>query len=313
MDRPSKDGPSPPPGGESPSLARLRRWGLLLLVLASFLPYHGCIAHPREFEPPPPPTAIVSSSNAYDRNHEPYTPAGRIEWILRSQVLGQEGTEAADATVLGTAGTSDDYGYLVFFGLLPWLLVLGLARGAGARRRSLLGRVAWTASALLPPALFWAMREQNIGIGEAPLPLIEAWLAAAGAAVVLAWRPPRRRRPEDLEATLSTHAALGVGIVLFRPALNYLEWIHLQGRSPGAAALAFLHNYRPGFWVTLLGLVLLAAPLYFHRRRLLRRYDVPLPCPSRSSTPTPTSTSTGSTPTGTPSSTGRAPRGSSPS
>jgi len=290
---------APPP--EGPAARGLRRAGFALLVLAAFLPYHGCIAHPGEFEHPPAP------DDNYSRLHEPYRPISLVEFHLRQSGLREYGVDQYDLVFFPGGWTSNDYGYALFFGIVPWLLFLGLARREGSRTRRITALGVLALTACLPPLLALVLRHWASFDGPWAIGL------AAGAALLLAARPAGRRRPADIEATLSTHAMLGLGIAFLRPALDAGEWLFEKGHSVQAVLLAMLHNYRPGFYVTVAALCLVAAPLYFSEEALRRLYDRLPPWRSRSSTPTPTSTSTGSTPTAAPSSTAPARRASSPS
>ncbi len=293
---------------EGPASRFARRVGLALLVLATFLPYHGCIAQPSEFEPP---KAVTTTTDSYSRDNEACVPAARIEFEIRRLLLGEPREGLQDRLLLGAYGTSNDYGYVLFFGLAPWLLLLWLALRRGGRERRAVGRLLWILSGAIPFFVGWALVS-----GEAGGPRLDPWIGwpvATGAAVFLAWRPPGRRAPEDVEATLSTHALIALGVALCRPTLDFLDWAFDEGHSLASIALAMAHNYRPGFWLTLTALSLIAAPLYFSEESMRGLYDRCRPWRPRSSTPTPTSTSTGSTETGTPSSTAPAPPDSSPS
>lgn len=292
---------------EPPVARRFRRFGLALLLLASLLPYHGCIAHPVEFDRP------GRTASNYSRDTEPYVPAAAVELAFRQSGLRQEVDGGKDLLLGTSGGGSDDYGWYVFFGVPVWLALLGLSRRPGSRLRLAAGWTAWVLSAGLPVAITWGLLEGEVGLGPRALRTAGAWAAGAVAAAILLLRPPGRRHPSDLEATLSTHAVVALGVVFCRPVLDSLEWLFRDGHSGGAVLLALLHNYRPGFYLTVPALLMLAAPLYFSGEALSRRYDPLRPWRPPSSTATPTSTSTGSTPTGTPSSTGPGPPASSPS
>ena len=293
-------------GPEGPESRFARRLGFALLVLASFLPYHGCIARPADFEPPSPsgPVTTVSPS-------EPYVPIARVQLVVRTSLVGETELQEKDV-FLGRESGSDDYGFIVFLALAPWLALWGLTRRRGSRLRRGIGILLWALSAALPPTVAASLILSR-GPGTPRAAPWQAVTVAGLAALALAWRPPGRRSPEDVEATLSTHAVLGIGVALSRPLLDYSRWLFVDRHSPVAVAMTFFTNYRPGFWITLTALCLLAAPLYFSEESLRGLYDRARPWRSRSSTPTPTSTSTGSTPTGTPSSSAPAPPGSSPS
>ena len=114
---------------EGPAARGVRRIGFALLLLASLLPYHGCIAHPCEFEDPP------SSVDNYSRDTPAYRPLAAVEYDLRREWLREEGVTQEDLLILPGDWTSNDYGYALFFGVVPWLLVLGLARREGSRTR----------------------------------------------------------------------------------------------------------------------------------------------------------------------------------
>ena len=286
---------------EGPAARGVRRIGFALLLLASLLPYHGCIAHPAEFENPP------QTSDNYSRNNEAYRPLAAVEYDLRREWLREGDVERERLLLLPGDWTSNDYGYALFFGVVPWLLVLGLVRREGSRTRRITAVAVFAFTACLPFLLAWILKNKSQFDWPAATGL------AAGAAFVLAARPAGRRHPTDIEATLSTHAMLGLGIAFLRPALDAAEWIFDDGHTVNAVILAMLHNYRPGFYVTVAALCLVAAPLYFSEEVLQRAYDRLRPWRSRSSTPTPTSTSIGSTPTAAPSSTAPAPPASSPS
>lgn len=296
--------PAPAPNPEGPAGRFALRLGLALLVLASFLPYHGCIAEPDDFEPVPLTRGETETPDAA------YVPLARAQWVVRHDLLGEEGLEEEDL-FLGTNAASNDYGFLVFAALPLWLGFWGLTRRRGSSLRRGLGIGLWTLSGFLPPAFYLALRDERPGSPGFPPWMALAVAAAAASALVL--RPRGRRRPEDVEATLSTHAVIGLGVALCRPVLDYYRWFFVDGHSAQAVAKTFFVNYRPGFWITLTALTLLATPLYFSEESLRGLYDRCRPWRSRSSTPTPTSTSTGSMPTGTPSSTAPAPPGSSPS
>ena len=286
---------------EGPAARGVRRIGFALLLLASLLPYHGCIAHPAEFEDPP------STDQQYGRLNEPYRPITVVEWNLRRTGLQEEGVTPQDLIFFPGQWTSNDDGWTLFLGVIPWLLFLGLARREGSRTRRITAISVFALTACLPPVILLIAKH------EAGFDWLESIGLAAAAAFILAARPAGRRGPTDIEATLATHAMLGLGIAFLRPALDAGEWIFEDGHTVNAVLLAMLHNYRPGFYVTVAALCLVAAPLYFSEEVLARLYDRLRPWRSRSSTPTRTSTSTGSTPTAAPSSTAPAPPASSPS
>ena len=300
--------PAPPTAaGEVPSGWGLQRVGVLLLVLASLLPYHGCIAHPSEFEDP------AGSEGGYSRDALPFRPAAAVEFFVRRDVLGDRELKQDGTFLFPGEWTSNDYGYVPFFGLPPWILALALSRRGGSRARWATGLVLWGITACLPVAIGIAWAEGVQGVGPRGLRDLEAVGAGVAAALVFAARPGGRRRPEDVEATLSTHAVVALGVAFTRPAIDVFRWTFEDGHSGGAILLALVHNYRPGFYVTVAALGLVAAPLYFSGEALRPLYDRLRPWRPRSSTPTPTSTSTASTGTASRSSNGPAPRGSSPS
>jgi hypothetical protein len=296
---------APDPAPEGPAGRFARKLGIMLLVLASFLPYHGCIAQPDDFEPVP-----LSTSGWEAEDAEAYVPVVRVQWFLRHTVMGERDLQEEDL-FLGNSSASDDYGFVIFIALPAWLAAWGLTRRRGSPTRYRTGRVLWCVTLGLPVAVFFCLIDSGMGCPDFPW-----WLAlavATAAALVVGVRPRGRRGPDDVEATLSTLAILGLGAALCRPLLDYYRWVFEKGHSPYAVAMTFFVNYRPGFWITLVALGLVAAPLYYSEDSLRGLYDRCRPWRSRSSTPTPTSTSTGSTPTGKPSSIAPAPPGSSPS
>jgi hypothetical protein len=286
---------------EGPAARAIRRIGFALLLLASILPYHGCIAHPGQFEDPP------TTNDSYSRDALAYRPLAAVEYDFRREWLGDSDVQQEDLLLLPGDWTSNDYGYAAFFGVVPWLLVLGLCGRPGSRTRRVTAIAVFAITGCLPFVLVWVLKHKT------GFDWTHSILLGAAAAFVLAGRPSGRRRPGDVEATLGTHAMLGLGIVFLRPGLDVAEWIFEDGHTVSAVTLAMLHNYRPGFHVTVVALCLVAAPLYFSEEVLQRLYDRLRPWRSRSSTPTRTSTSTASTPTAAPSSTAPAPPGSSPS
>jgi hypothetical protein len=292
--------PDAPPT-EGPAARGIRRIGIALLLLASLLPYHGCIAHPGEFEEPP------SSDDNYLRSNEPYRPITVVEFHVRQTGLQQGPLSNYELFFFPGDWTSNDDGWVLFLGLIPWILFLGLARRHGSRTRRITAISVFVLTVLLPPTLALVSRY------AAGFDWLHAIGIGAAAALILAARPAGRRHPADIEATLATHAMLGLGIAFFRPAVDVSKWIFEEGHTVNAVLLAMLHNYRPGFYLTVAALCLIAAPLYFSEDALARLYDRLPKWRSRSSTPTPTSTSTGSTPTAAPSSTAPAPPASSPS
>jgi hypothetical protein len=240
-----------------------------------------------------------------------YVPAARVEMGVRHEILREAGKPQP---LLGRSGESDDNsGVLVTVALLAWLAAAGLSRREGSRTRLLAGWGMGLLSLAMLAGIVWLLVHEFEGFGPVWLRWCEGIGLGLIAPGILAWRPRGRRHPADVEATLASQALLALAFVLFRPVADGLNWLYGEHHSSHAVALTLLTNYRAGFWVDLIGLFLVASPLYFSEERLRPLYDALHLWRSRSSTPTPTSTSTGSMPTGTPSSTAPAPPGSSPS
>jgi hypothetical protein len=292
---------------EGPAARWLRRAGLWILLLGSLLPYHGCRAHPNEYLDPP-----GEGNGNYSREHEGNRGVRAAEWMVRAKLLRLEDPEPV---IFGGDGHSDDMvGVWVFLALPFWAAALLLARRSGDRTRRVAALLLWSGAAILFAA---------VAVGSGPIldPLAPPWFGmspqvlvtlAIGGLLLLA-RPPSRRSLADVESVVSVQALVGIEACLFTPVLQTWSWCVDDGFPFQAALRAQAVNYRAGFWLALLGLACVAAPLYFSGPSLRRRYDRPSPWPSNSSTPTPTSTSTGSTPTGGRSSDGPGPPGSSPS
>ena len=293
---------APPTEGDAGR--RLRRMGLWLLLLASVLPYHGCRAHPVEFDSP------GSVDDNYKRDNTPYLGAVAIEWGVRWCLEGRGLNDDSDM-FFGHGMNRDDQGGSVFV-LLP-LWVAGLIAARRPRLRRPAGLLLCLVSAGMVVAVGSAAGDGHKWIGPAWARVPEAILLALSLIAVLVWRPPGRRSPWDLEATVSSQALGALGFAAFFPFSRYVRWVFEDGHSRGATMLALWENYRIGFWGALAGLSLVAAPLYLSGERLARLYDAPIPWRFRWWTRMPTSTSTGSTPTGTRSSNGPGPPGSSPS
>jgi hypothetical protein len=288
---------------EGPAGRAFRRAGLVLLLLASMLPYHGCRQYPG------------------GRPREHFSPeytglngAAILEGALRSAVLQQSGFRVEDA-LFACDGKSDDFiGPFVFLILPFWALALLLVRGGRPWRRWAVGAFLWLViGAAFAAAALAGEWDLDLSKGPPGFGITGPPLLLPFAAGLLLLRPRARRGFTDVEATVSSQAVLALGLCLSWPAIQGMVWTFQDGHPVGDVVAALLANYRAGFWCALLALSLVAAPLYFSEESLRRLYDRCRPWRSRSSTPTPTSTSTGSTPTGTPSSTAPAPPGSSPS
>ncbi|NUN53934.1 MAG: hypothetical protein HUU06_14275, partial [Planctomycetaceae bacterium] len=249
--------PSPPPGGESPSLARLRRWGLLLLVLASFLPYHGCRAHPSRFEKP-------SSEEAryYKPENGGALPATYLEWVLREKVLDLPALEGEDLFPSEGRPSDDQAGLAVYLAVPVWILLLAAA-ALGPRWRIAAGVAAHLGMVASLVAVGVLVLDHGFDqLGPDWLKGPEAAALLLGSVGLCVLRPRHRWRIDDVEAAVSGHAVLALGAASFWPQWRYLEWTLVDGHSPGVVLLCLWENYRIGFWVGLLGLGLTAAPLY---------------------------------------------------
>ena len=289
------------------NVPHLRRYGLLLLLLATILPYHGCRAHPSHYD------LSRSREEGYYLERPGVIPTQFMKWVIRDKVLG---LPAGDTDFSGQPKSlrTDDYaGHSIFFAVPLWILALALAR-IGGKARIAAAVLAWAGmigslAAIGIPVVggdFLHLFPEPFREVESAAMLLAAFLLAAA-------RPRHRWDFADVEATVSSNALLGIGAALYWPMHCYLRWTLKEGHSWGPVMASLWENYRIGFWVGLAGLLLVAAPLYFSGARGAALYDSPFPWHSPSSTPTPTSTSTGSTPIGTPSSTGPGPRDSSPS
>ncbi len=259
--------PTPAFPVEGPSGRAVRRWGLLLLLLASMLPYHGCRVHPGQLE------GRSDGGGDYKVGHTGLNGAAILEGSAR-WLLGGSGFQVEDA-VFPCDGKSDDLtGLLVFLALPFWAMALFLVRGDRLRTRWVVGSLLWTAMGAL---FLWA------GIGAIgtfdpsagpPLygvtgpPLL---LPVAGALLLL--RPRHRRAVPDVEATVGSHAVLGMGICLGWPLLTAWNWTFVDGHSPGSVLRALAANYCAGFWLALASLALIAAPLFVREERLRRWHD----------------------------------------
>ena len=303
------------PPGQGPLGASVRRIGLWVLLLAALLPSHGCHSHPSEFDDDP------GTSEAFGSPGDSF-PVGRMEWFLQDKVFGLSWDE--DSRWLPDSGNPVNVGWTVLFALPLWFAALLLIRGSrGDLRRSRVGGALVLVSVVALGAAVYGVLEGFDGIsvkkGSAGFPPASAWskdlqrvFLVSGSLFHLVARPRGRWGLRDVEAWIATQAQFGMAVVLYNPIVESAEWYLKEGYPLGAILQAQWINYKIGTPVTLLGLALVALPLYFSEERLRSLYDR-RPWRSRSSTPTPTSISRHSTTTATRSSNGPGPPGSSPS
>jgi hypothetical protein len=305
------DPPGAPWDREGDLGRRLRRIGLWLLVLATFLPYHGCRVHPSRVGSPdvPPP-----GENSYDPD-DPGVRGGRIpEWFVREKLLGQMRIDEDAYFFSGGKATDDFLGPSVFLALPFWALSLLLVRLRGDGIRLAVGLILLVFLGVVFLLSAVALYGGRFDPGDLPgMGNLGATVALGIAGAALLLRPRGRLGIRDVEASVSAQAQLGLLLLFATPVLQSWTWIVEDGHRPVAVLRAHAANYRVGFWVALAGLLLVVAPLHFSGDALRRLYDRLRPWASRSSTPTPTSTSRSSTGTASRSSSAPAPPGSSPS
>jgi hypothetical protein len=262
---------------EGPLGRRLRRWGLLLLLLASMLPYHGCRVHPGQLDG----HGSGKDSSDWKPTHTGLNGAAILEGSVRG-LLGSRGFQVEDA-IFPCDGKSDDLtGLLVFLAMPFWALSLLLVRGDRRRTRWVVGTLLWMA---MGAVFLWAglgiLGSFDLSKGP-PLYGIEGpplLLPIAGA--LLLARPRSRRAIPDVEATVSSQAVLGIGVCLGWPVLTAWNWMYTDDHALGPVLRALWANYRIGFWAALLALVLVAAPLFLSEERLGRLVDRLLPWRAR--------------------------------
>jgi hypothetical protein len=272
---------------EGPTARIFRRVGLLLFLLASLLPYHGCHAHPGEFSGTGVPGSL------YSRECSGINGEAFAEQFVRTRLLGDSRFQLPDALVPCDGQTEDFIGPGVFLALPFWLAALILVRGKRPRTRWVVGLLLWAALGALCVAA--AADGLDIYVGEGgkgnqtvswswPYPKT-VWAPIVG--VLLLIRPRHRWESGDVEATVSSQAVLGWGICVASPCMTAWGWATKEGQPLSAIAHALWINYRSGFWLALVALALIAAPLFASEDSLRRLYDRCRPWRKRLSNPDP--------------------------
>ncbi len=287
-----KGHPASPPEGPRARIARTA--GIALFVLSAFLPVYGCRASPNDFEDGP------------DKGGW-YWIEEKMDDVPVVRLLGFDDEGGPGSPAL--ARLWDERRFYPYLLVPFWISALASSRGgAPRRRRAAVVLLALSVSLVVFEGFYlwfdftgagprWSRRVERVAI----------WI---GVAAVLWFRRRGRGRIEDPEAAVSALALLSLLHALAFPVSDIVRWA--DENSLGAMIHTLSVNYKPGYWVAVAGLGLVAAPGYFSGTAR-RRYDPALPCPSASSTATPTWTSTGSTRTGTRSSGAPSPPASPPS
>jgi hypothetical protein len=223
------------------------RTGVLLVLLAAFLPLQGCKEHPSHFVTPRWGSAIGYGPES----EEEYQFTRDFPDLVRQRWLAGKWTSIP--------ADSDEYGAFL---LLPVFAagIWGL-RLRGGRRFGLLAARAGFAGFLL---VYGCALADDVRTGFPGLRLptaVVAWLA--GGAFV--WFGPRRWGRGDPRPLVGSLAMACLLYALHFPVREAMGWG--SRHSVGDTAAALWANYLPGYRILVAGLALIALPAWLPRRR----------------------------------------------
>lgn len=241
--------------GTSPAARAVRIVGVFVFAATLFLPAHAC-----------GPGAYPLGSGPRAAAERPDAPVEVATQVPIEEIVRRGSAGYAEGGV-GEAlwRTRVWYPYL----LLPlWLAALAMAaaggRGARAAGWGMLGLS--VGLAVFEGAYLW--RNYRGALPE-NLRIVEVGLIGLGIVAILF---VRRGRPVlDPGAAISAQALLCFLHALTFPAYDLGRWVD-AGAPASSLASALLHDYRPGFWLALVGLALAAGPAYV---RSLPAFPVP--------------------------------------
>ena len=146
---------------------------------------------------------------------------------------------------------------------LPWVLALLLSRPGSRPRRRAVGAGALLLSVGVIAFEAAYLRAEYLAFLPGGLGRVEvagAWLFVIG---LLLYRRAADRHLGAVEATIGAQALLGLVHAVTLPATMFRSW--LPGRDAGSVLAAVLHNFAPAFWIGMLALAMMAAPIYLRR------------------------------------------------
>ncbi len=138
-----------------------------------------------------------------------------------------------------------------------WALALLFSRGRG-RRWAGAGMLLLTFAIIVLEATYLRVEYLPFlsgGWGRAELAAV--WLFII---LVLLYRRPVDRHLGAVEAAIGAQGLLGFMHSVTLPATMFRQW--LPGRDAGDVFRAVLHNFGPGFWLGMAGMLMMAAAIY---------------------------------------------------
>ena len=232
----------------SPLRRRIQLAGALLMLATAVMPVYSCRSRPKDFEGP---VRVDLQEEARVR-----IPA---EEIVRK--LGERGFDA-----LGSLKEWFPYVFALFW---PFALV---AAARGARRKA--GAVMFGTSVAIATLAFAYLWFWYVPVLPKGLKALETGALMFAAGWVLFRRRGWRNR-EDVEGYVAAQAFVCLFHTLSWPGYEVIQW--WGEHSASAIARTILTNYLWGFWLAVVGLVLVVAPRCWPTRRAASGGTTPAP------------------------------------